>query len=138
MPMLQNIRIASDEEFMTDQSFNPKALRVKDVVAIIVLFFCCFIILIVSASYLGSNRYVRWAGLISNSVVLFAWFIGRNRACYRDRTFWQLGAICLFLHLSVFIVLTSLTQWKLGWFLVMYLEMPLLERLKERFVGPRL
>ena len=90
---------------------------------------------------INGDAFVRWGGLSVNTAALFGYFICDSRLLFRMSIFWILTCAMLSAHLVVFsIILTHATHWKLIWFLVMYLELPVLVFVRDRIPtrrGPR-
>lgn len=77
-----------------------------------------------------------WTSVVFFSAVLFGAFIAANRSLFRTRSFWILTTILLLLHLTIFSMLViQVAQWRPIWSAVMFLEAPLLEFFKMKFVG---
>ena len=83
--------------------------------------------LVIAQSDISHEAFIRWGGLIVNTSVLFGYFIAGSRRFFRKLSFWALTTVLLSLHVVVFVlILTHVNQWKLIWFMVMVLEVPIL------------
>ena len=83
---------------------------------------------------LSRDALIRWGGLTVNTCVLFGYFVADSRPLLGRIYFWILTAGLLSLHTLLFaIILSHIAQWKLVWFLVMYLEAPVLVFFRNRF-----
>jgi peptidoglycan/LPS O-acetylase OafA/YrhL len=86
---------------------------------------------------MSHDAFIRWGGLLVNTALLFGYFIADNRHSRQKYTFWGLTLLFLCLHLIAFcVLLIHIAQWKLVWFMVMYLELPVLNFVKDRLMGP--
>ena len=84
------------------------------------------------------DAFTRWGGLLVNTACLFGYFIAAHRRCWRKCSFWAITFLLLFLHLIGFcILLVYIAHWKLVWFMVMYLELPVLVFVKDCLMGLR-
>ncbi len=91
----------------------------------------------VAQTDISHDAFVRWGGLAVNTCVLFGYFIADSRSFFRKWSFWAVTIALLSLHAAVFcIVLTHVSQWKLVWFMVMILEVPVLLFVRNRFLKP--
>lgn len=91
----------------------------------------------VAQTDVSHDAFIRWGGLAVNTCVLFGYFIADSRPLFRRWSFWGLTIALLSLHTTVFcIVLTHVSQWKLVWFMVMILEVPVLLFVRNRFLKP--
>lgn len=124
----------SEDATRNGAGFDPNHLTARDVLFIVPLFFVIFIGLIFARGMFGQQGYVRWVGLAVNTAVLFGLFIWQSRTEGLRRSFWVLCATCMMIHLAVFIALTHFIEWRIGWYLLMYLEIPILNSLRRRFV----
>ena len=98
---------------------------------------CCVAILAIGVAQTNVHHddFIRWGGLAVNTCVLFGYFIADSRPLFKRWSFWGLTIALLSLHAIVFgIVLTFVSQWKLIWFMVMILEVPLLLFFRNRFL----
>ena len=83
----------------------------------------------------GHDAFIRWFGLASFTLGVFALFVCESERVLRSWRFWVLLAILLAAHLTGFVVvLTHVEEWKLSWFMVMVVEYPLFLLLRDRFV----
>jgi hypothetical protein len=87
----------------------------------------CVILTAFAAAQAGMDheRFIRWGGLAVNSSILFGYFVADSRPLRRRPSFWLMTCGFLALHLTVFaFFLLKIGQWKLIWFMLMYLEVP--------------
>jgi hypothetical protein len=103
-------------------------------IAIGILFIISFYVV---AHKWGPDAFIRWGGLVGYTAILFGYFIADSRRFFRNRLFWVLTLTLLSLHVGVFvIVLTHAAEWRLPWFMVVVVEVPvflLLRSLLPRF-----
>jgi hypothetical protein len=93
------------------------------------------VVIFLAQTDLSHEAYIKWGGLAVNTSALFGYFIADSRQWFDRRSFWLLSSASLLLHLGAFVaVLTHISQWKLVWFMVMYLEMPVLLYLRSLLV----
>lgn len=72
-------------------------------------------------------------GLAAYTAAIFGIFIKHSRRYFRRRRFWLLTALLLAAHLTAFvIILTRIESWRLMWFVVMVLELPVLVFLRNQ------
>lgn len=91
----------------------------------------------VAQTDISHDAFIRWGGLAVNTCVLFGYFIADSRRFFSRWSFWGLTIALLSLHIILFgIVLTHVGQWKLIWFMVMILEVPVLLFIRNRFLKP--
>jgi hypothetical protein len=84
---------------------------------------------------ISHKSFIRWGGLTVNTSVLFGYFIADSRPLFGRLSFWVLTIALLLVHLTVFaIVLIRVSEWKLVWFMVMLLEVPILFLLRDRLL----
>jgi hypothetical protein len=75
-------------------------------------------------------------GLAANTALVYGYFIADSRSFFRHRTFWAATGAALTVHLIIFVVvLAHVAQWKLLWFMVMLLEIPVLVFVRDRLPG---
>lgn len=92
--------------------------------------------IVVAQTSLGHETFIKWGGLIINTLVLFGYFIADSRSLWRCLSFWLLVCALLSIHLAVFsALLVHIVQWKLIWFMVMYLEIPVFVLCRKRFLS---
>ena len=91
---------------------------------------------IVASTNLNLDVITRWGGLAANTALVYGYFIADSRSFFGQRAFWAVTSVALAVHLIIFaIVLTHVAQWKLLWFMVMLLEIPVLVFLRDRLPG---
>jgi len=89
---------------------------------------------IIASTGLSLNVITKWGGLAVNTAAVYGYFIADSRSYFRRLAFWVMTSVALSMHLVVFaVVLTHVSQWKLLWFMVMLLEIPVLVFLRDRF-----
>lgn len=112
--------------------------RVRDFVLYIAIGFAVVGVLIaVAQAGVSQEAYIRWGGLGFNTSILFGYFIVDSRQFFRRWQFWALTAVLLSVHLTGFIVvLAHVAEWKLLWFMVMFLEYPVLVFSRSRLQNP--
>jgi len=87
----------------------------------------------VAQANVSHDAFIRCGGLIMNTSLLFGYFIADSRNLWRKWSFWVMTTALLSVHLIAFaLVLTHVSEWKLIWFLLMYLEMPVLIYFRDR------
>jgi peptidoglycan/LPS O-acetylase OafA/YrhL len=85
---------------------------------------------------LTHDAFIRWGGLAFNTAVLFAYFVADSRDLWGRRGFWALTCGLLVTHTSAFcLVLEHVPEWRLPWFMVMCLEIPVFMFLRDRGSG---
>jgi drug/metabolite transporter superfamily protein YnfA len=83
------------------------------------------------------DAYTKWGGLTFFTAILFGNFITQSRQFFRSRPFWVLAGSLLTVHLAAFVILlVRASEWRGPWFLVMLLEVPLFNRLRDRIEHP--
>ena len=119
---------------LQSRKFDPNHLTARDVLMIVPLVLGLLISSIVFAFLVCDDTYIRWGGLAVDTGVLFAFFISRSRRFFRRRGFWILTTGLMILHLAGWIVfLTHVEEWRLAWFTVMILELPVFLYLRDRW-----
>jgi hypothetical protein len=110
--------------------------RIRDFVLYIAISFAFVAMLIVVArTGVSHDVYIRWGGLALNTSILFGYFIADSRQFFLRWQYWILTAVLLSVHLAGFIVvLTHVQEWKLIWFMVMFLEYPMLVFFRSRLL----
>jgi hypothetical protein len=109
--------------------FNPNSLSIPYLLIIPGVFVLSGAIGIIAGDY------VKWGGLVLDTAFIFGFFVNSSRPYLQRQQFWILTACLLTLHLAVFIaVLLHVTVWKLLWFMVMVLELPVFSRLRDRLL----
>jgi hypothetical protein len=107
--------------------FNPKALTAPYVLLIPGVFIFSMVVGIIAGDF------IKWGGLTVYTAFIFGYFVNDSRQYLKLRQFWILTACLLTSHLAVFIVvLLHVAVWKLLWFMVMILELPVFSRLRDR------
>ena len=111
--------------------------RLRDFSAYIAIgFLVAAIAWIVASTHLSLEVITRWGGLAANTAVVYGYFLANSRSFFRQRAFWAITGTALAVHLVIFaIVLTHVAQWRLLWFMVMLLEIPVLLALRNRLSG---
>jgi hypothetical protein len=95
------------------------------------------VLIVIAQNGVSQDVYIRWGGLALNTAILFGYFIADSRQFFRRWQFWALTAVLLSVHLAGFIVvLTHVAEWKLLWFMVMFLEYPVLVFSRKRLLNP--
>ena len=90
--------------------------------------------LVVARSDISHVALIRWGGLAVNTCVLFGYFIADSKRSFGLLPFWILTICLLLAHLAIFgIVLHYVSEWRLVWFLGMYLEAPILVVCRDRW-----
>jgi hypothetical protein len=109
-------------------SIEPQ-LRLKNLAAL----FAYIAVLLFFRSKVSHDTYIRWGGLVLTIIVIFGVLIRRSREFYRMRSFWKLVAIFVSLNLASFgIALANVAEWKLPWFGIMLIEVPIFIMLRDR------
>jgi len=91
---------------------------------------CC-----IGAIGIIAGDFTRWGGLVLFTTLIFGFFVNDSRTYLKQKQFWILSACLLTLHLAVFVVVLShVVVWKLLWFMVMIVELPVFSRLRERLL----
>jgi hypothetical protein len=63
----------------------------------------------------------KWLGLGVHTLILFGYLIKSFRALWRRRSFWLIMTLAFLLHCSTFaIVLIRVVEWRLVWFVLLY------------------
>lgn len=115
------------------RKFDPNALTARDVLVIVPVVIGIAALGILFAFSVSHEVYIRWGGLAFVTVVVFGLFINDSREFFRKSQFWVLTVLLLAVHLTAFgIVLTHIREWKLMWFMVMILEVPVLVFFRNR------
>jgi hypothetical protein len=97
------------------------------------LLFAVFGIFILLRLKVGHEMYIRWGGLLLTVIVVFGLLALRSKESHRTRSFWILIAIFVALNLVVFgLILASVSEWKLPWFGIMLIEVPIFIMLRDR------
>lgn len=111
--------------------------RLRDFVLYIAIGLCvAFVAMGLAQTDISHDSFIRWGGLTVNTSVLFGYFVADSRPLFRRVSFWILTVALLSVHVIVFaLVLTHVSQWKLIWFMVMLLEVPVLLFLRNRIVN---
>ena len=95
------------------------------------------IAVIMGRSNLSLKEANQWLSLIFFTAILYGTFIALSRPLYRIRSFWIVTITSFLVHVSLFAaILTHVDQWRPMWSAVMFLEAPMLDALKRRFVHP--
>jgi hypothetical protein len=90
--------------------------------------------LVTARSDISHEALIRWGGLAVNTCVLFGYFIADSKRLFGRLLFWILTVCLLLAHLAAFgVVLHYVSEWRLVWFLVMYLEAPILVACRDRW-----
>jgi peptidoglycan/LPS O-acetylase OafA/YrhL len=85
----------------------------------------------------GHEALIKWGGLVAYTAAIFGIFIKHSRRYLRRQRFWLLTILLLAAHLAAFaIILTHVETWRLTWFVVMVLELPVLVFLRNRLSDP--
>jgi len=115
------------------RKFDPNVLSVRDVLVIVPVVVALIVLIIFFGLSVSHVVYIRWGGLALATLVLFGLFINDSREFFRKWQFWVLTVLLLAVHLTAFgIVLTHVGQWKLVWFMVIILEVPVLVFFRNR------
>jgi hypothetical protein len=78
------------------------------------------------------DTYIRWGGLILTVTVIFGILVRRSPKFYHLTSFWILVAIFVSLNLVAFgALVTSVLDWRLPWFGLMLIEVPVFISLLE-------
>jgi uncharacterized membrane protein len=111
--------------------------RLRDFALYIAIGLCVAIIAIgLVQTEISHDSFMRWGGLAVNTSVLFGYFIVDSRILFGRMPFWALTIVLLLVHVIVFtVVLMHVSEWKLIWFTVMLLEVPVLLFLRNRFLN---
>lgn len=86
--------------------------------------------------HVGSFSVIRWGGLGVGTAIVYGGFIYYSRSFFHKWLFWAGAATALLLHLAAFItILLKVIEWKLPWFMVMVLEVPVLLFLRDKLLS---
>jgi hypothetical protein len=113
--------------------------RARDLVIYLAISLAVMMLAVVLArSNLSQAAISQWFGLAFYSAVLYGVFIQANWPSRRLRQFWLVTVVAFSLHAAVFAaIVVNVTAWRPIWSAVMFLELPLLDRAKDRFVPVR-
>lgn len=88
---------------------------------------------IIASTHLSLEVIPKWGGLAANTALVYGYFLADSRSFFRQRAFWAVTSVAFTVHLIIFgVVLTHVAQWKLLWFMLMLLEIPVLVSLRNR------
>lgn len=110
--------------------------RLKDFILYLTIALVIGIVAVAIASTkISDDGFVRWGGLLVNTVVIFGYFISDSRSSLRLPSFWAMVCLLFVAHTSAFsLVLLHVKTWKLIWFLVMYPELLLFAFVRNSFL----
>ena len=75
--------------------------------------------------FVDHDTFIRWGGLFFGTSVLFWYFLDQSRRYLASRAFWLLTGLIFLVHVSGFVLLlNSVGDWKLMWFMLMVPELP--------------
>jgi hypothetical protein len=78
------------------------------------------------------DTYIRWGGLVITIAVIFGGLIRESRRFHGMTSFWMLATIFVSLNLVIFgVILTHVREWRLPWFGVMLIEIPIFITLRD-------
>lgn len=119
-------------------SFDPNHLRTRDVLVLVPTVIVLLVLAALFAGHVSHDTYIRWGGLGLDSAVLLGFLLFYNRNQLRSRDFWLLFACFTAAH-SVFwiVLLEHVGEWRLTWFTVMILEVPVFLQLRDRTTRAR-
>jgi hypothetical protein len=110
----------------SEQGSLKKHPRLKDRAALIATAFVCITVLLLFRWKVGHDAYIRWGGLVLTIAVVFGTLIRKSKEFYEMKSFWILVASSIALNIVIFgIILASASEWKLPWFGIMLLEIPI-------------
>jgi hypothetical protein len=112
---------------------NEPRVRLKNLAALFVTAASLIIAGVFFRSHVSHDTYIRWGGLGITVAVLFGTLIRKSQRFHGMTSFWMLVTVFVILNLVIFgIVLTNVSEWKLPWFGVMLLEVPVFFVLRDR------
>jgi hypothetical protein len=93
---------------------------------------------VLGISHVSLEAAGRVLSLVLFTGILYGAFIAFNRALFRISAFWLLTITLLSAHVVVFVIInTRVEHWRGTWNGVMFVEAPILDLLKGKFVHPR-
>jgi len=112
--------------------FDPNNLKARDVLIIVPAVLFVSALFVAFAFLVSHDTYIRWGGLGLDTAVLFTFFLYHSRQFLRKQRFWLLTASLLIVHLAAWAALLSqVDEWKLAWFTIMVLEVPVFFYLRD-------
>jgi hypothetical protein len=109
----------------TRRRFDPNNLSVRDVLLIAPIVLALSAVGIAFAFLVSDEVYIKWGGLAVNTAVVLGFVIYHSREFLRKQRFWILVCAALTVHLTLWIIfLSHVDEWKLAWFGLMALEVP--------------
>jgi hypothetical protein len=113
--------------------FDPNGFAVRELLIIVPTVIGVFILGFFLELAAGREAFMKWGGLTFFTAAIFGIFIKHSPRYFRSRRFWLLTSLLLAAHLTAFaIILTHVETWRLTWFVVMVLELPVLVFLRNR------
>ena len=83
--------------------------------------------------HVANSGVIKWGGLVVGTSIVYGGFIYYSRSFIHRGLFWALTLTALLLHLAAFIaILIRVNEWKLLWFMVVVLEVPILCFLRDK------
>lgn len=87
----------------------------------IALALACVAIWLAGRAEIDSNAFIKWGGLVANTLVLFGSNAVSHRRLLRRSKFWVVLSASLVVHLAIFLALFIIIEhWSLFWFIVAY------------------
>jgi len=112
--------------------FDPNNLTARDVLVIVPLVLGLGACTVAFGLHVSHEVYIKWGGLALNTAVLFGVAAYYYRNFLRTQRFWIQLLSGLVLHLVVWIILLSqVDEWRLAWFLIMIVEAPAFQFIKD-------
>lgn len=96
------------------------------------------LVLALARSNLNQAAAKQWFSLAFYSAFLYGVFISANWSSRRSRHFWLVVVAAFLLHAAIFAVaIIKIPYWRSIWDVIMFLELPLLDRAQARFAPVR-